>query len=209
MIKTIRSMAVVAMATVMVSMSAMAQASMAPDALVKSVTSEVIDIVRADEAIQSGDSSAAVVLVEEKVLPHFDFRIMTSLAVGRDWRQASKEQREKLVGEFRTLLVRTYSNALTTYRDQTIDYKPLRAAKGDTDVTVRTEVRQPGARPVSIDYALEMQGDEWKVYDVVVAGVSLVTNYRSSFANEIRSGGIDGLISSLEEKNAQLKDKVQ
>ncbi len=209
MIKAIRAMAMVAMAIMMMGMNAIAQASMAPDALVKSVTTEVIDIVRADKAIQSGDSSAAVVLVEEKVLPHFDFRIMTSLAVGRDWRQASKEQREKLVEEFRTLLVRTYSNALTTYRDQTIDYKPLRARDGDTDVTVRTEVRQPGARPVSIDYSLEKQGDEWKVYDVVVAGVSLVTNYRSSFSNEIRSTGIDGLISSLEDKNAQLKDKVQ
>ena len=209
MIKAIRAMAMVAMAITMMGMNAIAQASMAPDALVKSVTTEVIDIVRADKAIQSGDSSAAVVLVEEKVLPHFDFRIMTSLAVGRDWRQASKEQREKLVEEFRTLLVRTYSNALTTYRDQTIDYKPLRARDGDTDVTVRTEVRQPGARPVSIDYSLEKQGDEWKVYDVVVAGVSLVTNYRSSFSNEIRSTGIDGLISSLEDKNAQLKDKVQ
>ena len=209
MIKAIRAMAMVAMAITMMGMNAIAQASMAPDALVKSVTTEVIDIVRADKAIQSGDSSAAVVLVEEKVLPHFDFRIMTSLAVGRDWRQASKEQREKLVEEFRTLLVRTYSNALTTYRDQTIDYKPLRARDGDTDVTVRTEVRQPGARPVSIDYSLEKQGDEWKVYDVVVAGVSLVTNYRSSFSNEIRSTGIDGLISSLEDKHAQLKDKVQ
>lgn len=209
MIKAIRAMAMVAMAIMTMGMNAIAQASMAPDALVKSVTTEVIDIVRADKAIQSGDSSAAVVLVEEKVLPHFDFRIMTSLAVGRDWRQASKEQREKLVEEFRTLLVRTYSNALTTYRDQTIDYKPLRARDGDTDVTVRTEVRQPGARPVSIDYSLEKQGDEWKVYDVVVAGVSLVTNYRSSFSNEIRSTGIDGLISSLEDKNAQLKDKVQ
>ncbi len=209
MIKAIRAMAMVAMAIMTMGMNAIAQASMAPDALVKSVTTEVIDIVRADKAIQSGDSSAAVVLVEEKVLPHFDFRIMTSLAVGRDWRQASTEQREKLVEEFRTLLVRTYSNALTTYRDQTIDYKPLRARDGDTDVTVRTEVRQPGARPVSIDYSLEKQGDEWKVYDVVVAGVSLVTNYRSSFSNEIRSTGIDGLISSLEDKNAQLKDKVQ
>ena len=209
MIKEIRKVAVVAMVAALVAMSAMAQAVVPPDALVKTVTTEVLDIVRSDKAIQAGDSSAAVVLVEEKVLPHFDFRVMTSLAVGRDWRQASKEQREKLVTEFSTLLVRTYSNALTTYRDQTIDYKPLRAADGDTDVTVRTEVRQPGARPVTIDYSLERQGDEWKVYDVVVAGVSLVTNYRSSFANEIRSSGIDGLIASLEDKNSQLKDKAQ
>lgn len=209
MIKKIRKLAFLAMAAVLVGTSAMAQATMAPDALVKTVTTEVLDIVRADKAIQAGDSSAAVVLVEEKVLPHFDFRVMTSLAVGRDWRQASKEQQEKLVSEFSTLLVRTYSNALTTYRDQTIDYKPLRAGEGDTDVTVRTEVRQPGARAVSIDYSLEKQGEEWKVYDVVVAGVSLVTNYRSSFSNEIRNSGIDGLIASLQDKNSQLKDKVQ
>lgn len=206
MIKTIRGLALAAM---LIGSSIAAQAAMGPDALVKEVTTEVLDIVRADKAIQAGDSRAAVELVEDKVLPHFDFRVMTSLAVGRDWRQASKEQQEKLVTEFTTLLVRTYSNALTTYRDQRIDYKPLRAAEGDTDVTVRTEVRQPGARPVSIDYALEKQGEEWKVYDVVVAGVSLVTNYRSSFANEVRSSGIDGLIASLEEKNTHLKAKVQ
>ncbi len=206
MIKTIRGLALAAM---LIGSSIVAQAAMTPDALVKEVTTEVLDIVRADKAIQAGDSRAAVDLVENKVLPHFDFRAMTSLAVGRDWRQASKEQQEKLVSEFTTLLVRTYSNALTTYRDQRVDYKPLRAVEGDTDVTVRTEVRQPGARPVSIDYSLEKQGDEWKVYDVVVAGVSLVTNYRSSFANEVRNSGIDGLIASLEEKNTHLKDKVE
>ncbi|WP_227816507.1 MlaC/ttg2D family ABC transporter substrate-binding protein [Nitrogeniibacter aestuarii] len=184
-------------------------AAQAPDELVKSVSNEVLEIVRKDQAIQRGDTSKAVALVEEKVLPHFDFRLMTSLAVGRDWRQATPEQREKLVSAFRTLLVRTYSNALTEYRDQVIDFKPLRARPEDKDVTVRSEVRQPGAKPVDIDYALEMQGDAWKVYDVAVAGVSLVTNYRSSFANQIRQGGIDGLISSLEAKNAELGSKVQ
>ncbi len=184
-------------------------AAQAPDELVKSVSNEVLEIVRKDQAIQRGDTSKAVALVEEKVLPHFDFRLMTSLAVGRDWRQATPEQREKLVSAFRTLLVRTYSNALTEYRDQVIDFKPLRARPEDKDVTVRSEVRQPGAKPVDIDYALEMQGDAWKVYDVAVAGVSLVTNYRSSFASQIRQGGIDGLISSLEAKNAELGSKVQ
>lgn len=185
------------------------QAAQAPDELVKSVSSEVLDIVRKDEAIQRGDTSKAVALVEEKVLPHFDFRLMTSLAVGRDWRQATPEQREKLVSAFRTLLVRTYSNALTEYRDQVVDFKPLRARPEDKDVTVRSEVRQPGAKPVDIDYALEMQGDAWKVYDVAVAGVSLVTNYRSSFASQIRQDGIDGLIASLEAKNAELGSQIK
>jgi len=184
-------------------------ATQAPDDLVKSVSNEVLDIVRKDQAIQRGDTSKAVALVEEKVLPHFDFRLMTSLAVGRDWRQATPEQRDKLVSAFRTLLVRTYSNALTEYRDQVIDFKPLRARPGDKDVTVRSEVRQPGAKAVDIDYALEMQGDAWKVYDVSVAGVSLVTNYRSSFASQIRQNGIDGLIASLEAKNAELGSKIQ
>ncbi|MCZ4306455.1 ABC transporter substrate-binding protein [Zoogloeaceae bacterium G21618-S1] len=181
-----------------------AWAAPSPDALVRTVMNEVLEIVRTDEAIQSGDASRAAGLVDEKVLPHFDFRVMTSLAVGRDWRQATPAQRDRLVEAFRTLLVRTYSNALTQYRDQQIDFKPLRAKPADTDVTVRTEVRQPGAKAIEIDYALEKQGDNWKVYDVVVAGVSLVTNYRSSFSNEIRSGGIEGLIKALEAKNAGL-----
>ncbi|TVO57478.1 ABC transporter substrate-binding protein [Denitromonas halophila] len=181
-----------------------AWAAPSPDALVRTVMDEVLEIVRSDEAIQSGDASRAAGLVDEKVLPHFDFRVMTSLAVGRDWRQATPAQRDRLVEAFRTLLVRTYSNALTQYRDQHIDFKPLRAKPNDTDVTVRTEVRQPGAKSIEIDYALEKQGDHWKVYDVVVAGVSLVTNYRSSFSSEIRSSGIDGLIKALEAKNAGL-----
>jgi phospholipid transport system substrate-binding protein len=193
----------------LLAISVNAVAAPAPDELVKSVSTEVLEIVRADPAIQNGDTHRVVALVEEKVLPHFDFRLMTSLAVGRDWRQASPEQRDKLVSAFRTLLVRTYSNALTQYRDQVIDFKPLRAKAGDTDVTVRSEVRQAGAKPVDIDYALEKQGDAWKVYDVVVAGVSLVTNYRSSFASQIHQGGIDGLIGSLEAKNAELAHSVQ
>jgi len=186
-----------------------ASAAIAPDELIKTVSGEVLDIVRADPAIQRGDTSRAVALVEEKVLPHFDFRLMTSLAVGRDWRQATPEQRDKLVSAFRTLLVRTYSNALTQYRDQVIDFKPLRAKAGDTDVTVRSEVKQPGATPVDIDYSMELQGEVWKVYDVVVGGVSLVTNYRSSFASQIHQGGIDGLISSLESKNADLAKAIK
>lgn len=181
-----------------------ADAGMGPDALVRGVSDDVLSIVRHDKAIQAGDTRRVVDLVEEKVLPHFNFRRMTMLAVGKDWRQASPEQQNKLVDAFRTLLVRTYSNALTQYRDQTIGYKPLKVGDADTSVRVQTEVRQAGAQPINIDYSLEKTGDGWKVFDVVVAGVSLVTNYRGTFAQEIRVGGVDGLIRSLEEKNRNL-----
>ena len=182
--------------------------AIAPDALVKSVTDDVITIVRQDKAIQSGDTRKAVELVETKVLPYFDFAHMTRLAVGKDWKQANADQKAVLTNEFKTLLVRTYSNALTQYRNQQIDFKPLKAKPEETDVIVRTEVRQPGAKAVQIDYNLEKQGDNWKVYDVMVAGVSLVTNYRDSFGQEVRSGGIDGLIKSLKDKNKQLDTTV-
>lgn len=176
-----------------------------PDVLVREVTNEVLAIVRQDKAIQAGDTGKVLGLVDEKILPHFNFRRMTMLAVGRDWRQASPEQQNHLVAAFRTLLVRTYSNALTQYRDQTIEFKPARVADADTTVQVRTEVRQPGAQPIGIDYTLEKTAGGWKVFDVVVAGVSLVTNYRGSFGEEIRKGGVDGLIRALEDKNRSLE----
>jgi phospholipid transport system substrate-binding protein len=176
-------------------------ADLAPDVLVKDVTNDVLVIVRQDKAIQSGDTRKAVELVEAKVLPHFDFKHMTALALGRDWRAATPTQQDQLTEAFKSLLVRTYSNALTQYRDQVIDFKPLRAQAEDTDVQVRTEVKQPGSKPVQIDYSLEKTAGGWKVYDVVVAGVSLVTNYRGSFAQEIKAGGIDGLIKTLQAKN--------
>ncbi|NTV12258.1 MAG: ABC transporter substrate-binding protein [Zoogloea sp.] len=177
----------------------------APDAMVKGVSNDVLAIVRQDKAIQSGDSRKAVELVEVKVLPHFDFSRMTQLAVGRNWRSATPDQKAALTQEFKLLLVRTYSNALTKYRNQTIDYKPLKMKADDTDVTVRTEVKQPGAKPVQIDYGLEKVGSTWKVYDVLVGGVSLVTNYREDFNQEISRGGIDGLLKSLRDKNRQLE----
>lgn len=191
-----------------VQFAAFAQSVVAPDALVKSVTEDVITIVRQDKAIQSGDTRKAVDLVETKVLPYFDFAHMTRLAVGKDWRQATPDQKTQLTQEFKALLVRTYSNALTQYRNQQIDYKPLKARPDDTDVIVRTEVRQPGAKAVQIDYSLDKQSDGWKVYDVMVAGVSLVTNYRDTFGQEVRNGGIDGLIKSLKDKNKQLDTTV-
>ncbi len=181
---------------------------MMPDVLVRSVTSEVLTILRQDKDIQSGSQKRAVELVETKVLPHFNFSRMTALAVGRDWRQASPDQQKALTDEFRTLLVRTYSNALTAYKNQTVSYKPFRMQPADTDVTVRTQVIQPGSEPVSIDYSLEKGANGWKVYDVVVGGVSLVTNYRDSFAAEVRKNGIDGLIKSLQTKNSGLESAV-
>ncbi|MBI3140857.1 MAG: ABC transporter substrate-binding protein [Rhodocyclales bacterium] len=177
----------------------------APDALVKNVTSEVLDIIRKDKEIQSGSTRRAIELVEQKVLPHFNFARMTALAVGKDWRRANPAQQKALTDEFRALLVRTYSNALTAYRNQTVDYKPFRMQPGDTDVTVRTQINQPAGKPITLDYSLEKQAQGWKVYDVVVGGVSLVTNYRESFAAEVRNGGIDSLVQSLQAKNRNLE----
>lgn len=174
---------------------------LAPDALVKKVTDEVIEIIRTDKDLKSGNTHKAADLIEAKVLPNFDFNRMTALAVGRDWRGATPEQKKTLTDEFHTLLVRTYSNALTAYKNQTIDYKPFKMAAGEEDVTVRTEVKQPGAKPIGIDYSLKKDNGAWKVYDVVVGGVSLVTSYRDQFKQEIGTGGIDGLIKSLQEKN--------
>ena len=176
-----------------------------PDALVKKVTEEVLTIVRQDKDIQSGNTRKAIELVEAKVLPHFDFRRMTALAMGRDWNKANAEQKKRLTDEFNVLLVRTYSNALTSYKDQTVRYKPTKMPGGDADVVVKTEILQPGGRPVQLDYALEKQPDGWKVFDVIVAGVSLVTNYRDTFNQEVRANGIDGLIKMLSDKNKQLE----
>lgn len=182
----------------------------APDVLVKRVTEEVLNIVRNDKDIQAGNSKKVIQLVEVKVLPHFNFLRMTSLAVGKDWNKASPEQKKRLAKEFETLLVRTYSNALTAYKNQTIIYKPLRMQPGDTDVLVRTEIRQPGQQAVQLDYGVEKQDNgAWKVYDVVVAGISLVTNYRETFAQEVRNGGIDGLIATLADKNKQTEAKLE
>jgi phospholipid transport system substrate-binding protein len=177
--------------------------SVEPDALIKSVSEDVLDIVRKDKDIQSGNTKKAQALVEAKVLPHFNFQRMTQLAVGRDWQNASPAQKKTLTDEFRVLLIRTYSKSLTEYRDQTMEYKPLKMAPGATEVTVATVIRQQGGKaPIPLTYDLEKQAQGWKVYDITVSGVSLVTNYRSSFANEIRNnGGIDGLIKTLQAKN--------
>ena len=178
-----------------------------PDALVKSVTEEVIAVIKQDQDIQAGNKRKTIALVEQKVLPHFDFARMTALATGVNWRKATPEQQAILVEQFRTLLVRTYSTALSAYRNQAIDVKPLRGRAGDAEVVVRSEVKQSGAAPMTIDYSMEKAPTGWKVYDVAVGGISLVTTYRETFANEVQSGGIEGLIKSISEKNQQLAAK--
>ena len=188
--------------------NAVSAQELAPDALVKKISNEVIQIIKQDKDIQAGDHKKINELVDAKVLPHFNFSHMTALAVGRNWSKANAEQQKNMISEFRTLLVRTYSSALTTYKNQVIEFRPLRAAAGDTDVTVRTQVKQPGTEPVSIDYGMEKTPAGWKVYDVVVGGVSLVTNYRETFNAQIRDGGVDGLIKSLADKNRSLETQV-
>jgi phospholipid transport system substrate-binding protein len=179
-----------------------ALAQEAPDALVKRVSQEVLQIIKADPKVQAGDQARIREVIETKLLPHFDFERMTALAMGRNWRVATPEQRKRLTEEFRTLLVRTYSGALNQYRDQTMEYKPLRADPNATDVIVRTEVVRSGQQPVQIDYGMERKSTTWKAYDVIVGGVSLVTNYRDEFNEQVRAGGIDGLLKSLADKNA-------
>ena len=174
----------------------------APDVLVKSITEEVVGILKKDKDIQAGDTKKAADLIQTKVVPHFNFNRMTRIAMGRNWRLASPEQQKVLADEFKTLLVRTYSTAIANYREQQIDYKPLRAKPEDTEVTVRSDVKPSGSsQPVSIDYEMEKTPDGWKVYDVKVGGVSLVTTYRDTFAGEVREHGVDGLIKSLSTKN--------
>jgi len=178
-----------------------AHAQEAPDALVKRVSQEVLQIIKTDLKVQAGDQARIREVVETKLLQHFDFTRMTALAMGRNWAKASPDQQRRLADEFRSLLVRTYSGALVQYRNQTIEYKPLRADAGATDVTVRTEVVRSGQAPVPIDYSMAKGPDDWRAYDVIIGGVSLVTNYRDEFNEQIRAGGVDGLIASLAARN--------
>jgi phospholipid transport system substrate-binding protein len=180
--------------------AALAQQTM-PDALVRSITDDVAAALKRDKAMQALDSGKLAELVEARILPHFDFRRTTQIAMGAYWRHATPEQQEQLTREFRALLVRTYSSALASYRDQTIEVRPLRMRPGDTEVTVRSLVRQAGAEPVQIDYDMERTASDWKVYDVRVGGISLVATYRTAFAEEVRNHGVDGLIQVLAAKN--------
>ena len=180
---------------------------LAPDALVKNVTLEVVEMISKDKEIKAGSRAKLVALVEEKVLPHFNFTAMTALAMGQNWAKATPEQKKQLTEQFRTLLVRTYASALAAYSDQKFDFRPLRAKPTDTDVTVNVRVLQPGAQPVTLDYSMEKTANGWKVYDVMVAGVSLVANYRTEFANTVRASGVDALIRDLQAKNKSMEKK--
>jgi phospholipid transport system substrate-binding protein len=184
-----------------------ALAQEAPDALVKRVSQEVLTIIKSDPKVQAGDQARIREVVETKLLPYFDFERITALAMGRNWQKANPDQQKELVEQFRALLVRTYSGALTQYKDQTMDYKPMRADANATEVTVRTEVVRQGGAPVPIDYAMAKSASGWKVYDVIVGGVSLVTNYRDEFNEQIRNGGVDNLIKTLQAKNKGLAAK--
>lgn len=180
-------------------------ASTPPDVLARQVTDEVISIIRADKDIQSGNQKKARELIETKIAPHFNFTGMTQLALGKNWSTANAEQKKALTAEFRALLVQTYTASLALFKDQKIEYRPLKLAAEDNDVTVRSLVRQSGGgEPVQVDYGMEKTDAGWKVYNVKIGGISLVENYRSTFNTEIRKGGIDGLIASLRDKNRAL-----
>ncbi len=179
-------------------------ADVAPDAFVQKLSTDVIDAVKADKTIQGGDVSRIVTLVDAKVMPSVNFPRMTAAVVGRSWRSATPEQQAKLQAEFKTLLVRTYAGALTQVKEHAVEMRPLRATPGDTDIVVRTLVRGRGDA-IQLDYRLEKAGESWKIYDVNVLGVWMVEQYRNSFAQEIGTSGIDGLITKLAEKNKSAK----
>lgn len=195
----------IAVAVSALAFSGAVSAQEAPDALVKRISSEVLDTAKSDKDIQSGNNSRIMQLVEQKILPYVDFERMTQLAAGRFWRQATPEQQKQLIAEFRSLLVYTYSGALSQVRDQKIEFKPLRAAPADTEVEVNSQVISArGGEPIQLSYRLEKKADGWKLYDVNVLGAWLVEAYKGTFANEINKGGIDGLIKALSDKNKQL-----
>lgn len=186
-----------------------------PDVLIKDTVHEVLDIVRKDKELRSGNQKKMLELVDAKVLPHFNFEHMTKLAVGKSWRVATPDQKQALMNEFRILLVRTYTKAFTSYRDQVVELKPFKLDPAATEVTVKTVIVKPGSQQtVSVDYDMEKMPDGWKVYDLTVEGVSLVTSYRGTFADQIQQVGIDGLIKTLSDKNktaatnAELAEKV-
>ena len=179
----------------------------APDALVKRISQEVIDAAKADKEIQAGNQQRVTELVESKILPYVDFQRMTSLAAGRFWRDASADQQQKLTAEFRTLLIFTYSGALSQVRNEIIEFKPLRADPADTEVEVRSQVIVKRGEPLLLNYRLQKTPTSWKIYDINVLGAWLVETYKGTFASEINKGGIDSLIQTLGEKNKKLASR--
>jgi phospholipid transport system substrate-binding protein len=180
-------------------------ATAAPEVLVRDLSNEVLAAIKADKALASGDVNRVQKLVDEKILPYVEFEKMTRLAVGRGWRQATPEQRAALTREFRTLLVRTYSGALSQVTDHKVELRPFRAQPADTDVLVRTSVVASRGDPIQLDYRLEKTDAGWKIYDVNILGVWLVENYKTQFASQINAGGVDGLIKTLADRNKQLE----
>jgi len=178
-----------------------------PEVLVRTITADVLATILSDKALQAGDRAKALALAETKILPHVDFEQATRLALGRGWNTATPSQRTRLVDEFRTLLVRTYSNAIGSYHGQTMRVQPVRMAPADTDVTVRNSFLSPGRAPIDVDYAMRRGATGWKVYDITVAGVSLVITYRSQFGSIVRNGGIDGLIERLAALNKRSSER--
>lgn len=178
-----------------------ANADIGPDALVKQTAEEVLTIIKNDKDIQAGNQHKVFAIAEEKILPNFDFDRVCRMVLGKNWKSATPEQQASFQKEFRSLLLRTYASALGKYKDQVIEYKPLRAEPDAKDVTVKTQILQPGGQPIAVDYSLTKTANGWKVYDIVIESVSLVTNYRSQFSNEIKQNGLDSLIKKLAEKN--------
>ena len=173
-----------------------------PEQLVRTVTNDVLESIHSDKALQAGDKRKALALAERKLLPHVDFRAATRLAAGRAWREATSEQKTELVRQFRSMLVRIYSNAIDSYRGQTMRVQPVHMAPGATEVTVRNEYLKPGAQPVAVDYAMHKTAQGWKIYDITVAGVSLVVTYRQQFEEIVRKSGVKGLISRMAQRNS-------
>lgn len=196
-------------ATALISFSALAQNALdaaTPDGLIKTIVTDVMVSVKADPEIQKGNIPRVVELVEKKIVPYTDMRRTTQLAMGRNWSKATPEQQNQLIIEFKNLLIRTYSGALSQLRDQTVQYKPLRSSPSDTDVIVRTVVIGK-SDPIPLDYRLEKTNDGWRVYDVNIMGAWLIEAYRNQFTNQINQNGIDGLIKFLQERNAMLAGK--
>ncbi len=192
--------------TLLLFIPALAWAEAAPDALIKDLAQEVATIIKQEKSKHS-DKKALAAAVDAKIMPHFDFVRMTKLAVGREWRDATPEQQKSLTDEFHTLLMNTYSNALESYDNQPIEVLPLSAPPASNQVMVHSRIIQTGKEPISIDYRMEKTGQGWMIFDVAVEGVSLVTNYRSTFQTEISNSGIDGLIKMLADKNKKLEAK--
>jgi phospholipid transport system substrate-binding protein len=183
------------------SFSAVSFAADTPEELVKKTADEVIAAIKNDKDIQAGDQEKIFALAEEKILPNFNFEKISRMVLGKNWTKATPEQKTAFQAEFRTLLIRTYASALSKYKNQEIEYKPFRMTDGATTASVKTEILQPGGQPIGVSYTLEKQADAWKVYDIVIEGVSLVTNYRSQFAQEVRTNGLDSLNKKLADKN--------